>query len=79
MNSCSLSNLFNGQSARVTRLNAETPAEQRLLAIGLQPGSLVKCESTAPLGDPVALSFHNQCVSMRRADIRHIEAEVVTA
>lgn len=63
-----LSRLPLGRTARVIELNASRPVDQRLLALGLHPGMRVKLVRVAPLGDPLAIEFQNQCVSLRRAE-----------
>ena len=75
-----LSRLPLGRTARVMELNASRPVDQRLLALGLVPGMRVKLVRVAPLGVPIAIEFHNQCVSLRRAEAAGIlvEAEPAT-
>jgi ferrous iron transport protein A len=75
MNHLPLSQLCNGQRARVTRLSSDTPADQRLLALGLAPGAVVECAAIAPLADPVAFAFQNQILSIRRADAFSVKVE----
>jgi len=64
----SLSQLPLGCRALVTALNAARPVDQRLMALGLLPGMEVRVVRVAPLGDPIAIEFQNQCVSLRRAE-----------
>ncbi len=71
----SLSQLPVGRTARVIELNASRPVDQRLLALGLLPGMRVKVVRVAPLGDPIAIEFHNQCVSLRRAEAAEVIVE----
>jgi ferrous iron transport protein A len=71
----SLSQLSVGRSARVISLNASRPVDQRLLALGLLPGMMVKVTRVAPLGDPIAIEFQNQCVSLRKAEAVEVMVE----
>lgn len=63
-----LSQLPTGCRALVTALNAAGAVDQRLMALGLLPGMEVRLVRVAPLGDPIAIEFQNQCVSLRRAE-----------
>lgn len=71
-----LSHLPVGRSARVISLNASRPVDQRLLALGLLPGMTVKVTRVAPLGDPIAIEFQNQCVSLRKAEAIEVMVEL---
>lgn len=72
----SLSQLPLGRTARVVSLNATRAVDQRLLALGLLPGMLVTVTRVAPLGDPIAIEFQNQCVSLRRAEAVEVLVEL---
>ncbi|MDR2430136.1 MAG: ferrous iron transport protein A [Puniceicoccales bacterium] len=70
-----ISSLKVGQRARVVHLHASQPAEQRLMALGLMPGVIVRLARVAPLGDPIAIEFRGQCVSMRKREAGVVEVE----
>lgn len=72
----SLSQLSVGRHARVVALNASRAVDQRLLALGLLPGMTVLVTRVAPLGDPIAIEFQNQCVSLRRAEAVEVMVEL---
>ncbi len=72
-----LSSLTVGQQGQVVQLNATRPIDQRLLALGLMPGMRVKLVRIAPLGDPIAIEFQNQCVSLRKAEAEAVQVEVL--
>ena len=65
-----------GLDARVVRLETCGPLQQRLLALGLLPGMNVRVVQVAPLGDPIAIEFQNQCVALRKVEAESIEVEV---
>lgn len=65
---CPLAALHAGDRARVHRGSPGHPALQRLLAMGLLPGTEVKVVAVAPLGDPVEIQFSGMRLSLRRAD-----------
>lgn len=75
----SLSELSLGKPARVVALNATRAVDQRLLALGLLPGMVVTVVRVAPLGDPIAIEFQNQCVSLRRAEAAEVLVEPAPA
>ena len=59
------------------QLNATRPIDQRLLALGLMPGMQVKLVRVAPLGDPIAIEFQNQCVSLRKAEAEAVQVKIL--
>ncbi|MDR1496894.1 MAG: ferrous iron transport protein A [Puniceicoccales bacterium] len=77
MNTLSLSLLGVGRAGRVVRLRADNPVDQRLLALGLLPGMVVRLLRVAPLGDPIEIEFQNQCVSLRKGDADSVEVHVL--
>ncbi|MDR0535045.1 MAG: ferrous iron transport protein A [Puniceicoccales bacterium] len=70
-----LATLKTGQTGRLTRLDAQRPVEQRLLAFGFLPGTRVRLARSAPLGDPLEIEFQNQSVTIRRSEAATIEIE----
>jgi ferrous iron transport protein A len=51
------------------------PVSQRLLAMGLLPGTEVAVVQVAPLGDPVEIEFRGMRLSLRRADAAAVDVE----
>ncbi|MBJ7258854.1 MAG: ferrous iron transport protein A [Chthoniobacterales bacterium] len=72
---CSLSALRTGERGRVCPGSPDHPALQRLLAMGLLPGTIVRLVQTAPLGDPVEIEFNGTRLSLRKADAAAVEVE----
>ncbi|MFZ9200905.1 MAG: FeoA family protein [Opitutales bacterium] len=68
----SLSKLLPGQFGKVVALNSEREVDQRLMALGLLPGMVVKVERRAPLGDPISLSFGGLEICLRQDEARDI-------
>lgn len=67
-----------GDTARVTGFNKSDPGyRQRLLAMGLTPGSVFSVTRVAPLGDPVEISVRNFTLTLRRDEAAVIKAERV--
>jgi Fe2+ transport system protein FeoA len=65
---CPLAALRAGERGRVQPGAADHPAFQRLLAMGLLPGTDVSIVQIAPLGDPVEVEFNGMRLSLRKAD-----------
>jgi ferrous iron transport protein A len=63
-----LSDLRPGDRARVLPALTDHPANARLLAMGLLPGTEIRVVQIAPLGDPVEIEFRGMRLSLRRAD-----------
>lgn len=72
----SLITLQPGQFGKVVSLNAERAVDQRLMALGLLPGMVVKVVRRAPLGDPLALSFGGIEICLRESEAREIFIDV---
>lgn len=64
----SLAALQPGQRGLVQAGDFGHPAAQRLLAMGLLPGTEIAVVQVAPLGDPVEVEFRGMRLSLRKAD-----------
>ncbi len=67
-----LSELKQGQSARVETVGGEGALRQHFLDMGLIPGSEVKMMKLAPMGDPMELQIHGYELTLRLADAERI-------
>jgi Fe2+ transport system protein FeoA len=71
-----LGDLAVGERGRVVRLNRGDAAyRERLLAMGLTPGTEFLVKRLAPLGDPVELSVRGTQVSLRRGEAALLQVE----
>ncbi len=70
-----LSQLAVGAIGRIKSIPAESAVNQRLMNLGLLPGMMVKIVQIAPLGDPIAIEFARQQISIRRTEAALIEIE----
>ncbi len=68
-----LADLRAGERGRVENGTTEHPAFQRLLAMGLLPGTEVSVVQIAPLGDPVEVEFRGMRLSLRKADAAAVQ------
>ena len=63
------------QPGMVVRIDAlgESALKQRLMTMGLIPGTRVEVLNSAPLGDPIALRLRSYNLAMRRDDAAKIQ------
>ena len=70
---CPLAALRAGDRGRVKPGGSERPAWQRLLAMGLLPGTEVAVIQVAPLGDPIEIEFGGLRLSLRKSDATAVQ------
>lgn len=65
-----------GQSGRIkSYLSGISGYRQKLLALGLVPGTVFKVIRVAPLGDPLELRIRNFSLSLRKQESSILEVE----
>lgn len=70
--------LKTGQTARITALGkGEKVYRQRLIALGLLPGTEFKVARLAPLGDPIEIEIRGFSLSLRKDEASMIQIEPV--
>jgi ferrous iron transport protein A len=68
-----------GQTARVVSLSPGDKAyRQRLIAMGLIPGTEFTLSRIAPLGDPVEIRVRGFALSLRKAEAGMLQIEPIT-
>ncbi|MES0349551.1 MAG: FeoA family protein [Desulfobacteria bacterium] len=70
-----LSELREGQTASIVRIQGEGPFRRRLLEMGFLRGTEVYVEKYAPLKDPIELVLKGYHVSLRVGEAAHIQVE----
>lgn len=67
------------QPGMIVRIDSvgESELKQRLMTMGLIPGTRVEVLNSAPLGDPIALRLRSYNLAMRRDDAAQIEVSQV--
>jgi Fe2+ transport system protein FeoA len=70
-----LSELREGQTASIVRIQGEGPFRRRLLEMGFLRGTEVYVEKYAPLKDPIELILKGYHVSLRVDEAAHIQVE----
>jgi ferrous iron transport protein A len=73
-----LSDLENGQKARIIKINLEGDIRRRLSDMGLVNGAEVQLLRVAPLGDPVEIRIKGYDLSLRKEVVSEIEVEPVS-
>lgn len=71
----SLATLGVGEKGRVKPFVATHFTAQRLLAMGLLPGTEITVVQVAPLGDPVEIEFRGMRLSLRKSDATTVDVE----
>jgi Fe2+ transport system protein FeoA len=67
-----------GDRAKVVRLSKANPVyRQKLLAMGLTPGTQFLVKRIAPLGDPIELHVRGYGLSLRKKEAQVLEIERV--
>ncbi len=73
-----LNELKIGSKGRILRIGGESGTlKRRLLDMGITPGSEVKVEKVAPLGDPIDIFVKNYHLSLRRDEASQIIVEEI--
>ncbi len=67
-----------GESARLISFSNISPAyRQRLLAMGLTPGVVIKVMHKAPLGCPIQVNLRSTTISLRLDEVNALQWERV--
>jgi Fe2+ transport system protein FeoA len=72
-----LADLPVGGRGRVREVGGSPGLAQRLLEMGLTPGSEVEVVRFAPLGDPMEIRLWGYLLSLRKSDARHVVVEAL--
>ena len=72
-----LNKLRVGQRGIVVRVGGKGQIRQRMMDMGLVPGSEVKVVRVAPLGDPVEFTVKGYNLSLRKSEAAEIQVEVI--
>ena len=78
MSSSTLDKLPVGASARIQDVSGDPALQQRLLEMGVLPGTEVTVVRFAPLGDPMEIKVMGYSLSLRRSEAAHVSVEVAS-
>ena len=70
-----LDNLQPGDETKVVELRGDAETAQRLMEMGILPGTPIKVVRFAPMGDPVEISVRGYHLSLRRTEAAEIAVE----
>ena len=70
--SVSLQDLQVGDTARVSGFRDESDYAQRLMRLGLIPGTRIEVKRVAPLGDPIEIRFRGFSLVLRPAEAQSL-------
>jgi len=73
----SLDHLKIGQRAKICDLSMGGNLMVRLLEMGLVPGTEVELIKRAPFGDPLELEVHGYHLSLRSAEAKSVDVELI--
>ncbi len=73
-----LNHLPVGSSAQVESTKLDSTANQRLMTLGLLPGTDVTMVQHAPLGDPIAIEFDGRRVSLRKNEAAGVHLKPIS-
>lgn len=71
----SLTDLAIGEEARVSEYGEASEYCDRLIRMGLIPGTTIRLERRAPLGDPVEIRFRGYALVLRPREARCLRLE----
>lgn len=77
MDKVNITTLKKGEKGVIKFLD-DSPIKQRLIEMGLAPGTSFEIRSISPFGDPIAIRLKDFAISLRLKDANciHIEKEV---
>jgi ferrous iron transport protein A len=67
-----LDELRPGQSATIKNIEGSGAFRQRLISMGVTPGTWLMVRKFAPLGDPIEIRIRNYSLSIRKKDAHAI-------
>lgn len=70
-----LTDLQEGQEARITKIGGGGAIRQRLLDMGVTRGTPIRVERRAPLGDPIEVKVKGYYLAIRHDEAQHIQVE----
>lgn len=71
--------LQDGETGMIVRIDSvgDSRLKNRLMTMGLIPGTRVEVLRSAPLGDPIAVRLRSYNLALRRDDAAQIQVSVI--
>lgn len=70
-----LTNIPDGESARVINVGGNNQITRRLMEMGVVPGVSIRMIKSAPFGDPLEISLRGYNLAMRKSEADQIEVQ----
>ncbi len=72
--------LRDGKAGMVLKVKhvADSDLKQRLMAMGIIPGTQIKVLRSAPFGDPMAVRIRSYNLALRREDATMVEVQKIS-
>jgi Fe2+ transport system protein FeoA len=74
-NMMTLADVEEGRTVRVRRLHADKALKQRMMDMGITPGTEIRVERYAPLYDPIQIRLKGYSLALRVEEGRKIEID----
>lgn len=71
-----LADLVPGRWARVATVASIDGVSRRMMAMGLTPGTRIRVEKIAPLGDPLEIRLRGYSLLIRKSEAAHITVQL---
>jgi ferrous iron transport protein A len=71
-----MSNLPKGTHGRVRQVNTLGGMRQRLMDLGLVPGTDIQHVMNSPAGDPICFRVRGAMIALRRNDASHVQVDI---
>lgn len=73
--------LKDGEAGMVVRIDSvgDSKLKNRLMTMGLIPGTRVEILRSAPMGDPIAIRLRSYNLAMRKDDAEQIQVTQISA
>ena len=65
-----------GMTLKIVKIEV-SELKQRMMTMGLIPGTKVKILRSAPLGDPIAIGVRSYNLALRRADAEKVQVQQI--
>jgi len=70
-----LNQLLPGEKGIVSKVTGTGPIHRRMIDMGIVPGTTIKVEKFAPLGDPMEIKVKGFNLSLRKSEAAMIQIE----
>jgi Fe2+ transport system protein FeoA len=65
-----------GHTGRVLEVSGQNGSGRRMMAMGLTPGTVIRVDRVAPLGDPIEITVRGYKLLLRKAEALNILVQI---